>query len=340
MYLVIVVEPGNMQFQSLLLPVMLSLQTLLTLEITATGFYFASHGYFNNSCRVAECRTCSTGEYRMGCSNASGGICTSCTRIPNATFTTHGWFNDSCGFMCNAGYSVTNGSRRSCSKVSMQYTINFVARVRILNNISQSFNLTSYINTVAILAGCGQCMNASLNPVSCRGCKLYYNFSISIPVVYRRLLSSGSVVDIDTNIVINDDRNLANVATSSINSSMLNSRLSGAGFGAVTVVKAPTLTELTIISQVPSMPIIAPSTSPKALPQEGSNFGVVIGGAVGGVAAVVCMILLVSFYTRKGTHKINALPRTNTSNSMFAYKQAGSNKLSSQLVFMRKHQNQ
>ena len=115
-----------MQFSSLLLPVMLSLQTLLTIEITATGFYFASHGAFNNSCRVAECRTCSIGEYRLGCSNASGGICTNCTRIPNATFTTHGWFNNSCGFMCNAGYSVANGSGRLCSKVYVQYVYMYV----------------------------------------------------------------------------------------------------------------------------------------------------------------------------------------------------------------------
>ena len=325
-----------MQFSFLLLPVTLSLQTLLTIEITATGFYFASHGAFNNSCRVAECRTCSIGEYRLGCSNASGGICTNCTHIPNATFTTHGWFNNSCRFMCNAGYSVANGSERSCSKVSMQYTINFIASVTLLNNTNQSFNLTSYINTVAILAGCGQCMDASLNPVSCRGCKLYYNFSVSIPVVYRRLLSSGSVVDIDTNIVIIDDKNLANAATSNINSSMLNSRLSRAGFGVVTVVKAPTLTSLTILPKSPSVPPDPPSTSPKSIPREGSNFGAVIGGAVGGVAAVVCIIVLVLFFTRKDTKKTNHLHATY--GSRFAYKQTGSAKLSSRFVYVRKHQ--
>ena len=336
-----------MQSYFILLYVMLFVQTLLTPEITAIGHYFASHGAFNNSCRVAECMTCTTGEYRMGCANSSSGICTYCTRVPNATFTTHGWFNNSCGFACNEGYAV--GPGRSCSKVSVQYTINFLASVTLINNTKESFNLTLYINTVAILAGCGQCGNSSLSPVNCGGCKMYYKVMSSIPVVYRRLLSSGSVVDVNTSIVIIDDKIMAKAAESNINSSMLNSKLVKANFGVITVGKEPTLTTSIILPQSRFVTSNIPSTTPNQLPPattpviidsktSDSNIGVVVGGAVGGVAVVVCIILLVSFYTRKGTQKVHALPHT--SNSVFAYKLAGSNKLSSQLVYMRKHQNQ
>lgn len=339
-----------MQPYPTLLPAMLFAQTLLAIETTATDYYFTSHGAFNNSCRVTECRTCNTGEYRVGCSNASSGICTNCTRIPNATFITHGWFNNSCGFLCNEGYAF--GPGRSCFKVSTQYTINFLASVTLINNTNQSFNLTLYINTVAILAGCGQCGNVNTNPVRCGGCKLYYNVITSIPVVYRRLLSSGSVVDVNTSIVIIDDKILAKTAESNINSSMLNSRLVKANFGVITVGKAPILTTLTILPQLlsttPDTGKRTSSTTPKPLPPAttpvsgnsntgDSNIGVIIGGAIGGVAVVVCIVVLVLFYTRKGAKNAAPMPVPHTS-SRFAYKQAGSTKFSSRFAHVRKYQ--
>ena len=193
-----------------ILPVMLFLQVFLVPKVTGNKSFFASHGAFNNSCRVAQCSTCNIGEYRVGCANASGGICAKCTPINGASFTTHGWFNNSCGFQCNEGYVL--GLGRSCKNVSMQYTVNFVASITLINNSNKIFNLTTYINTVARLAGCGRCASTRLSPTTCGVCEIYYDLVTSIPVVYRRLLSSGSVVDVNTSIVIYDNKVLAMAA--------------------------------------------------------------------------------------------------------------------------------
>jgi hypothetical protein len=333
-----------------LLPVMLFLQALITPEIKGYRSYFTSHGAFNNSCPVAQCRICNRGEYRVGCANASGGVCTNCTPIAGAVFTTHGWFNNSCDFTCGEGYIA--GVGRSCQNVSIQYTINFVASVTLPNSISANtpFNMTLYINTVSKLVGCGGCGDARLNPTVCGVCKIFYSLSSPIPVVYRRLLSTASVVDVNTSIVILDNRPLALAAMSKINSSIISSQLFQANLGTISVGRVPTLRALVVNPTVPSEtpkppPPVPPSTTTDSSAGE-SNTAAIVGGVVGGVAGFAIIILLVVVLTRNSAGNIPPptpapFPRTN---SRFKYRQAGgaintfkAPKPASQLIYVRKN---
>jgi hypothetical protein len=77
-----------------ILPVLMS----LILHHATAASYFSTHGAFNNSCRVTECSTCGTGQYRLGCANASLGTCTSGMRfgtpcrLPTRSIATAGGF--------------------------------------------------------------------------------------------------------------------------------------------------------------------------------------------------------------------------------------------------------
>jgi hypothetical protein len=212
----------------------------------------------------------------------------------------------------------------------VQYTVNFLASVTLPNTNNQAFNLTTYINTISTLAGCGQCGSSKLNPTICGVCKLYYNVLTTVPVVYRRLLTSWSVVDVNTSIVIIDDRNLAIAVESKIISNVLNSKLTEANFGTIEVRKAPTLRSLVVLpsSPPPIMPEPSPpSTSTPGTPTrsnaEDSSMGAIVGGTIGGVVGLGCIIVLVAVLTRKGA-AIAPLPQPQSlgrTGSRFTYRQ-------------------
>jgi hypothetical protein len=325
-----------------------SLHVLLLLSVfyqcAAAGYYFSTHGAFNNSCKVTVCSTCLTGQYKLGCVNASLGVCANCTRIPNATFTTHGGFSNSCNFTCNTGFYAVG---RSCNQVQMQYSVSFPASITLLNGTNQTFNLTTYINAVAGLAGCAECGNARLSPIQCGICSVFYDLAASIPVVYRRLLSSASVVTVNTTLVTGS-RTLADAAVANINSDTLNSKmavLSNSNSGTVSVTKAPTLTTqaVTVVPPPPpTPPIIIPETTPTG--DAGSNIGAIAGGAIGGVVGLALIAVLVWYFAQKKPTQPKAPPITpaqaqTTVKSIFAFKQGrreGTPKLASQFVYVRK----
>ena len=306
------------------------------------GYYFSSQGAFNNSCEVRVCSTCLTGQYKLGCANASLGVCTNCTRIPNATFTSHGWFNNSCGFACNTGFDQVG---LSCSQVQMQYSVSFPASITLLNGTNQTFNVSTYINAVAALAGCAECGNARLSPIQCGSCSVFYNITTSIPVVYRRLLSSASVVTVDTTIVTGS-KALADAAVVNINSNALNSKLAALNpnSGTASVTEAPTLTvqKVTLATPPPPPPPPPPTPSPAT---EGSNTGAIAGGVVGGVVGLGLVAVLVWYFTQKKPTQPIIPPTTPTPQlppasikSIFAFKQGGigTPKLASRFVYVRK----
>lgn len=320
--------------------ILLILLNLLNFHTTTSTNYFSTHGAFNNSCKVTECSTCGTGLYRLGCANASLGVCANCTKIPNATLTSHGWFNNSCNFTCDEGFVAAG---RSCSQVLILYSISFPASITLLNNTNQSFNLTTYINAVASLAGCGVCNNVSQNPTTCGSCTVLYAYNSSIPAVFRRLLSSGSVVNVETTITL-QNKSQATAAVSNINSANLNSRLSllsNSNSGTVSVTKAPTLTSQTVTVAPP--PVNPPVISPTPTPDSTSSMGAIAGGAVGGLVGLVLIGVLVWYFTRS-TNSVNPPaplpvgPPTTTTNSLFTYRQGkrGVAPKLSQFVYVRK----
>jgi hypothetical protein len=318
---------------------LLALLTALTASDARATSYFSTHGAFNNSCKVRECSTCGTGQYRLGCANASLGTCANCTKIPNATLTSHGWFNNSCNFTCNEGF-VASGS--SCRQVIVIYSVSFPTSITLLNSTNQIFNLTTFINAVAGLAGCGVCGNVSRNPTTCGLCTVLYSYNASIPAVFRRLLSSGSVVKVDTTISVNDKAQ-ATAAVSNINSEALNTRLSQLGnsnAGTASVTKAPTLTtQTTVIAPPPVNPPVNPPTPPPIIPgtpDSASNTGAIAGGVVGGVVGLILIGVLVWYFT--GNKKE---PTVKSTKSLFTYRQGKrggkiNHKLSTQFVYVRK----
>jgi hypothetical protein len=229
--------------------------------IHASGYYFRGHGFFNNSCPVNPCGICGTGQYRLGCVNASAGACTNCTRIPNATFTSHGWFNNSCNFTCSEGFIA--GPGRVCTPVITLYTVDFKCSLTLLNSTLDPFNITKYINAVAAQVGCAACGKSTFNPVLCGLCKIAYTVNTSVPVVYRRLLSSGSQVDVSTSITIENSKKLADQAVQNINSNALASKLASPTIAAVTVTEPPKVSVQVI--QVPPPPPPPPPTDPPPL---------------------------------------------------------------------------
>lgn len=340
-----------------MMPLVSILQAFLLVDLTrmVTGdrFFFTSHGAFNNSCRVAQCNTCNIGEYRVGCANSSGGICAKCTPITGASFITHGWFNNSCGFQCNEGFVLGHG--RSCKNVSMQYTVNFVASVTLLNGSNNIFNLTTYIAAVAKLAGCGVCASSRLNPTKCGACAIHYVLVSSIPVVYRRLLSSGSLVEVNTSIVVYDNKPLAVAAVANINSSVINSILVNANIGTVSIDRTPTLRSTIVLSSTPTPPTPPsppsetlkpePSITPPQVSSSGdSNTAVIIGGIVGGFVGLVIIIIIVAIMMKKGNNGSRATEPSTASNNLGASFTRGDGSLNtvpkhaSRFAFVRKHQ--
>lgn len=331
---------------SYLLPAYLIILSLTCSHLpkATADYYFTTHGAFNNSCKVAECTTCGQGAYRLGCANANMGGCTSCTRIPNATFTSHGWFNNSCSFTCNEGFSAVG---RSCSPVV--YSIQFPASITLISSANQVFNATNYLNAVANLAGCGVCGNTKLNPTQCGLCSLLYSITSSVPIVYRRLLSSASVVNVDTTIFMGN-KIQANAAVTNINTDNLNSKLvlSNPNSGTAIVIAAPTLT--TQIITAPPPPTVPPRVDPTPppvsqpptatpSPKTSSNIGAIAGGAVGGIFGLVLISVLVWYFTRQAP-TAPPKPRLPATGSRFIYRRRDNQsnpKLTSKFVYVPKH---
>jgi hypothetical protein len=71
------------------------------------GWFYSSHGWYNNTCKVAQCETnCNIGLYRLGCSGNTTGDCVVCTNGPPFSSYTHrGNLISDCSWSCNLGYS-------------------------------------------------------------------------------------------------------------------------------------------------------------------------------------------------------------------------------------------
>lgn len=327
-------------------------------SITAAGYFFSNHGFYNNSCPVTACSLCGMGRYRAGCINASAGACTNCTSIPNATFNSHGWFNNSCNFTCNEGFVA--GPGRSCSQLTKRYTVDFQCSITLLITANETFNMTEYVRAVAVQVGCGQCGSVSISPTTCGACKIAYNYTTSVPVVFRRLLTSGSQVNVNTTITVDNNKNLAETAAASINSSSLSARLPKVA--SLVVTAPPTVTVQTIIVTPPAPPPPAtaappappaPPPPPPPAPASGgsSNVGAIIGGTMGGVVGLILIAVIVVFSMRKTkTQGTTTTPiptqvphTTTTTNSRFTYRQNAQQKtdnftLSSKFLYVPRQQ--
>ena len=313
--------------------------------ITAAGYFFSDHGFLNNSCPISPCGVCSIGQYRLGCANASSGVCTNCTGIPNATFNSHGWFNNSCNFTCNEGFIA--GPGRACSQVIKRYTIDFQVSITVTATANKTtFNMTEYIRGVANQTGCGQCGNVSINPATCGTCKIKYEYTTSVPIVYRRLLASASQVDVKTTITIDDNKKLAEAAAASISSESLAANLPSV---ASLVATTPTVAVEIIVVSPPAPPPPPPpaTTTPAPTPStsgESSNVGAIAGGVAGGVVGLILVVVLVVVFTRKPAPTPSvppntpSVPPTTSVASRFTYRQKTQKdtnpKLSSQFLYV------
>ena len=325
---------------------------MLSLHVTllaASGFYFDTHGSFNNSCHVTGCQACGTGQYRLGCGNASMGTCTNCTGISNATYNTHGWFNNSCNFTCNQGFIA--GPGRYCSQIIIRYTINFdcTVTVPIVNNASKPFNMTLFIYGVAAQAGCGACGNVTLSPARCGSCSIGYEFTAAVPVVYRRLLASSNQVSVKTSITVDDDKKLVDGAVSQINSTSLTDRLTRSGVGSVTVTTPTVTTQTIVVGPAPPVTPATPAPPPPPAPPPASgdsNIIPIVAGVLGGVLGLGLIVGLVYAFSKgKSVDPVKPVPIAPITTgprqgSLFAYKQAGptqgNTRLASKLVFVRR----
>jgi hypothetical protein len=323
----------------LLLPVLLHLP-----GITAAGYFFSDHGFLNNSCPISPCGTCGVGQYRLGCAKASAGVCANCTGIPNATFSSHGWFNDSCNFTCREGFIA--GPGRSCTQVIMRYTVEFQVSITLAITATKAFNMTEYIRGVAKETGCGPCGNVSLNPAACGECKIKYEYTTSVPVVYRRLLASASQVDVKTTITVDDNKKLAEAAAASITPESLAANLPGVG--SVTVTSAPKVAVQTIVAPPPPPPPPPPVNTPTPPPAggESSNIGAIAGGVAGGVVGLILIVVAVVFFTKSAATPAPAPPAPPTAPtptaSRFVYRQTtrqgteNNPRLASQLLYVQR----
>lgn len=124
------------------------------------GWFYSSHGYYNNSCKVSQCETnCNTGLYRAGCSGNSTGGCVACTNGPEfSSYSTRGNLISDCTWSCNAGYIKTNNicvENTACTKTIPSFS---------------TYSNTNYPN-------CDHQCNAGYfgavetNPVSCSACQ-------------------------------------------------------------------------------------------------------------------------------------------------------------------------
>ena len=137
-------------------------------------YYYTSHGNFNNSCKVQSCQICNTlGTYRQNCSansHTDPGTCVSCTGLPNGgLWTTHGWFNNSCSFECEAGYFKNN----SLCYVAMA-KVTLAAVLEVPQQLDE-FNRTAFILALAKASNCSTCTSLYTDPAICGFCKIFVN---------------------------------------------------------------------------------------------------------------------------------------------------------------------
>jgi uncharacterized protein YbaR (Trm112 family) len=219
-----------------------------------------------------------------------------------------------------------------------KYTINFVSSIKLLNNTKQTFNLTAYIHSVASLAGCGACGDASKSPTVCKTCKVYYTIISRIPVVFRRLLYSvdSDVVQVNTSIVIIDDQTQAKTAENNINPTTMNSRLRSLSnnIESVAINQLNVFQESIVSPQPPPNPGALTTTPPPiVIPTNGdsSGIGAIIGGAVGGIAGVALIGTVVWFTTsgNKPPKPATPLKAGFQTRHRLVYRQAGNGGISS-----------
>jgi hypothetical protein len=220
-----------------------------------------------------------------------------------------------------------------------KYTINFVSSIKLLNNTKQTFNLTAYIHSVASLAGCGACGDASKSPTVCKTCKVYYTIISRIPVVFRRLLYSvdSDVVQVNTSIVIIDDQTQAKTAENNINPTTMNSRLRSLSnnIESVAINQLNVFQESVVSPQPPPNPGALTTTTPPpiVIPTNGdsSGIGAIIGGAVGGIAGVALIGTVVWFTTsgNKPPKPATPLKAGFQTRHRLVYRQAGNGGISS-----------
>lgn len=229
--------------------------------VTAAGYYFSDHGFFSNSCPVKECGTCGIGKYRKGCANTNEGICEDCTPIADATFVSHGWFNNSCGFTCNQGFAV--GSDRSCNRLVEQFSISFNVVMGIDAAADVSAVMSGYVDGLATQSGCGACVDLTAQPTICGSCAIENSYTVTSDTVSRRLLAGGKQLTVDTTIKINDNRQLAEAATSSISPASVTANIPAVtsvqvttppklAVATVVMTSAPRLTTATAVSSRPT----------------------------------------------------------------------------------------
>lgn len=262
--------------------------------------YFSGAGNFTNKCPTRECTRCGVGYFKQACANVSMGYCAACTGLPlNANWTTDGWFNNSCNFTCHDGFVRSPGPW--CSQIIKRYTIDFQCSITIAiapnATFNATFNMTEYITAVASQAKCGACSNVSYSPVTCGVCRLYYNYSSPVRIVYRRLLAGASRVDVDTRITVDDNKGLADAAATSITASSLSAQLTSVA--SLSVTTPPTVAVQTIVvpPPAPPPPAPAPPPPPPATPapesSSGSNVGLIAGVVAGVVVFLVCLAVCV-----------------------------------------------
>lgn len=91
------------------------------------GWYYSSHGWYNNTCKVSLCETnCNLGFYRLGCLGNSTGDCVECTNGPPfSSYSTRGNLISDCAWSCNQGYTQSGQTciaNTACTKVIPQYS--------------------------------------------------------------------------------------------------------------------------------------------------------------------------------------------------------------------------
>ena len=139
--------------------VMLSNYCLGVLVPPGDGYFYSTHGWYNNSCEISPClNNCGTGFYLSGCSGNTTGACVDCNNKPaDSSYITKGTLISDCTWSCNSGYIRSVDScipNNACTKPKPQ---------------DSTYSNTNYPN-------CDHQCNAgyygalATNPISCSFC--------------------------------------------------------------------------------------------------------------------------------------------------------------------------
>ena len=238
----------------------------------AIGYYYENRGYYTaNSCPMAPCPNCPTGQYMRGCAGFSTsvmngpppGSCTPCTAVANSLFTLDGGITDSCPFACNEGYFDSGGH---CSPKI--YVVQF--QVAVTLTAASTFNVRKYIESMASLAGISGC---AYTPTTITPNRLYET-ACTVPAAviratvdttstvltnsYSRRLLATSTASVVTEIRIESNAAKATTVQQSVTVNAVNTQLTANSVGTTTTVSAPTMT---IVAVVPTSSSTAKSSS-------------------------------------------------------------------------------